>query len=71
MVNFDLAQSIRGPWILAGDFNSITDGSKRFGGVTNVRARCPLFRDFLFSSSLRDLGASGAEFTWYRGGLSQ
>lgn len=60
----DLAQSIRGPWILVGDFNLITDGFERFGGAPNVRAGYLLFNDFLFLNGLRDISASGAKFTW-------
>lgn len=65
-----LANCLKGPYILTGDFNSILDSSKRVGGASILKAGCKWFHEFLFNNALRDLGASGAQFTWCRGNLS-
>ncbi|KAG8503222.1 hypothetical protein CXB51_001179 [Gossypium anomalum] len=65
-----LANRLEGPWILTGDFNFILDSSKRAGGASVSKAGCKWFHEFLFNNALRDLGASGAQFTWCRGNLS-
>lgn len=69
LTNF--SESTTGPWILMGDFNCILDSSERSEGALVSKLGCKWFIDFLFVNVLRDLGAIGAKFTWYRGGLSQ
>lgn len=32
-----MAESIFEPWLIAGDFNSLLDGSERVGGVDRIR----------------------------------
>lgn len=54
-----------------GDFNCILDSTKRSEGASLSQVGCRWFQDFLFENALWDLGSSGAQLTWYRGGLSQ
>ncbi|KAH1114727.1 hypothetical protein J1N35_008105 [Gossypium stocksii] len=65
------AESISEPWIVAGAFNSILDGSKRIGGMITMCRGCKWFESLLFNGGLRDLGACSPKFTWSRGNLSQ
>lgn len=58
------------PWILAGDFNCILNGNERSGGVRLPHVGCKWFQKFLFDNGLKVFEASGAQFTWYREGLS-
>ncbi|MBA0761387.1 hypothetical protein Gotri_024041 [Gossypium trilobum] len=62
-----IASSVKEPWILAEDFNSILDSLEHDGGVIRVKASCNFFKDFLFKNKLRDMGFSGPRFTWSRG----
>ncbi|MBA0867817.1 hypothetical protein Goshw_004597, partial [Gossypium schwendimanii] len=62
-----LAELVEGPWTVAGDFNSIINGTERIGGTYTSRVGCRWFREFWFNNVLQDLGASGAKFTWFRG----
>ncbi|MBA0678211.1 hypothetical protein Goari_019571 [Gossypium aridum] len=61
-----IASSVKEPWILAGDFNSILDSLEHDSGVIRVKASCNFF-DFLFKNKLRDMGFSSPRFTWSRG----
>ncbi|MBA0608818.1 hypothetical protein Godav_020999 [Gossypium davidsonii] len=50
-----IASSVKEPWILAGDFNSILDSLEHDGGVIRVKASCNFFKDFLVKNKLRDM----------------
>ncbi|GMJ01786.1 hypothetical protein HRI_003847800 [Hibiscus trionum] len=58
-------------WALGGDFNVIADCSERSGGSQRRLGVCRLFKDFLFSSCLMDMGFHGSIYTWQRGDLLQ
>ncbi|KAK8660939.1 hypothetical protein V6N13_051845 [Hibiscus sabdariffa] len=62
-----LAHSITQPWILFGDFNATLSDDDRMGCALSTQS-CPLFRKFVFDNGLRDMGFSGPQFTWQRGG---
>lgn len=65
----NLALSIRGSWILMGDFNAITSASEcsRSGGSHHKRSH---FTNWISSLHLIDMGFSGNPFTWARGNHS-
>ncbi|KAG8499532.1 hypothetical protein CXB51_006068 [Gossypium anomalum] len=46
---------------------SLAISKKEKGEASVSRVGCKWFREFLFDNALRDLGASGAKFTWCRG----
>lgn len=62
----ELANSIRDPWLLIGDFNAITNSneSSGSGGLLNRRFR---FAEWINELGLIDLGFVGSKYTWARG----
>lgn len=66
-----LASSIDEPLLLTGDSNSILDVLERTSSAVITSNGCVYFQEFLFNNGLRNLGCSGSQFTWIRGGLSQ
>ncbi|KAL4271801.1 hypothetical protein GQ457_13G020760 [Hibiscus cannabinus] len=44
------------PWILGGDFNAICTSNERQGGSQSRCGTSPTFRDFIFDTSLLDMG---------------
>jgi hypothetical protein len=68
----DIAQHMKEPWLLAGDFNDILCVEEKRGGVTASRRKCKIFKDRIDSCGLIDIGAMGPKFTWrgplYHGG---
>ncbi|KAG8490901.1 hypothetical protein CXB51_014084 [Gossypium anomalum] len=66
-----MAELVFGPWVIAGDFNSILEGLDRMGGVDVTQIRCQWFQYFIFNNELHELGFYGPQITWSRGNLSQ
>ncbi|KAI9123912.1 hypothetical protein K1719_005212 [Acacia pycnantha] len=64
-----IASNLSAPWILAGDFNTITSQNDRQGGSIHRARGCNLFNDFIHSNGLIDMDFSGPRFTWRRGSL--
>lgn len=60
----DMAASMHGNWLLAGDFNDIVDSSERRGGGPINTRKCHLFRDRIQQCGLIDMGSVGSKFTW-------
>nr|CAD1829964.1 unnamed protein product [Ananas comosus var. bracteatus] len=53
------------PWLVVGDFNMITRAEEARGGKQfHVSKSVRIFRDFIASHDLVDLGFSGPSFTW-------
>ncbi|CAL1383991.1 unnamed protein product [Linum trigynum] len=66
-----LEQNISQPWLLAGDFNSITCPSERKGGAKFNPQRTANFNACIRDCGLIDVGINGPKFTWSNGKLSQ
>ncbi|KAI9099052.1 hypothetical protein K1719_024819 [Acacia pycnantha] len=64
-----IATNLSSPWLLAGDFNAITNQDERRGGASRRAHGCPLFNSFINSNGLIDMGFNGPRFTWRRGYL--
>ncbi|KAI9073707.1 hypothetical protein K1719_044331 [Acacia pycnantha] len=64
-----IASNLSSPWLLAGDFNAITNQNDRRGGASRRAHGCPLFNSFIHSNGLIDMGFNGPRFTWRRGSL--
>ncbi|TYI87927.1 hypothetical protein E1A91_D04G170700v1 [Gossypium mustelinum] len=64
-----IAQNVKGPWTLAGDFNSLLNEDEKQGGSRKNNCTFPLFQQFCFDYSLKDIGFQGPKFTWNRGSL--
>ena len=52
------------PWILAGDFNSITSLDEKCGGIPRLDPSANLFRDMIDSLKLIDVKPNNGVFTW-------
>ncbi|KAJ4845951.1 hypothetical protein Tsubulata_047641 [Turnera subulata] len=63
-----LADQIREPWLLAGDFNAVLDGSDRKDRFGRPDISSKAFQECVHSASLVDLGFVGGRFTWKGGG---
>ncbi|KAL0922716.1 hypothetical protein M5K25_006726 [Dendrobium thyrsiflorum] len=59
------------PWLVGGDFNSISNPSERIGGSTPVYHSMEDFNNMIMDCNLIDIGLSGNNFTWNRGKLWQ
>lgn len=54
-------------WLLLGDFNEILCSEEKEGEVPRAQRDTRVFQDYLSSCGLKDLGYTGACFTWSRG----
>ena len=52
------------PWILAGDFNSVTSLDEKHGEVARLDPFANLFRDMIDSLNLIDVKPTNGVFTW-------
>ncbi|CAM8975881.1 unnamed protein product [Rhodiola kirilowii] len=60
----DMSSSITGPWIVAGDFNTISSGSEKKGGAAQAPGSMSDFNEFQMDCGLSDAGYTGSKFTW-------
>ena len=58
---------INKPWLIAGDFNSVTHADETSNPDRLDQRRCIGFVNWIFEHGLLDLGFSGPKFTWMRG----
>ncbi|XP_019171107.1 PREDICTED: uncharacterized protein LOC109166674 [Ipomoea nil] len=58
---------IRGPWMIAGDFNAILNTEETSNQNASGNYRNDDFRNWMFNEGLVDLGYIGQTFTWKRG----
>lgn len=53
------------PWLLNGNFNTITSSDEHKGGDFKCYAsKSTLLSNFIMDNNLNDLGFSGPRFTW-------
>ncbi|KAH9745843.1 reverse transcriptase domain-containing protein [Citrus sinensis] len=64
-----LALSVKEPWLIGGDFNSILYASEKQGGAALQSRGCGLFRQWFDDNQIYDLKFKGPRFTWSRGFL--
>ncbi|CAL1371624.1 unnamed protein product [Linum trigynum] len=66
------SKNIEYPWVLTGDFNAILSPFETTGQTTTrTLRRCKRFGDWINEAELVDLGFSGPNQTWCRGGQVQ
>ena len=53
------------PWLVAGDFNEITEPSEKTGTYMRPLPQMEAFYQVLFECNLQDMGFLGSPFTWY------
>ena len=56
----------KAPWLCAGDFNEVTNQSKKIGGRTRPHGQMRAFRDVLDECGFMDLGFVGSMFTSHK-----
>jgi hypothetical protein len=61
---FALLQSLEGPWLYFGDFNTIVEDNEKLGGRSGSSSASNYLRSLIFDLNAIDLGFSGAKFTW-------
>ncbi|KAJ4846131.1 hypothetical protein Tsubulata_000839 [Turnera subulata] len=62
-----LSSTVRGPWLVRGDFNAILDSSEAQRPDLALRQGCRNFQTCLEESNLMDLCSVGPPFIWRRG----
>ncbi|CAL1388698.1 unnamed protein product [Linum trigynum] len=67
----DIAEDIAGPWLVAGDFNSILCAAEKLGGAPFDASRVRDFQDCVLDTGLIDMGFSGPPFTWFHAGKKE
>ncbi|XP_074298927.1 uncharacterized protein LOC141629907 [Silene latifolia] len=60
----DYSSVIDGPWLLCGDFNSITGVNDRVGGAEVSWAEMAPMRKMIVDCQLQDMKSSGSYYTW-------
>ncbi|KAF6147519.1 hypothetical protein GIB67_014658 [Kingdonia uniflora] len=60
----NIGNSIRIPWLIIGDLNSITCKEEKYGRIPNDCNNLNPLVDLIFDTSMIDLGYSGVPFTW-------
>ncbi|XP_019170571.1 PREDICTED: uncharacterized protein LOC109166142 [Ipomoea nil] len=66
----DLSQeglNFHGPWLIAGDYNSVLSVDEVSGSTNFSSSRCAGFRNWIFEEGLINVGFEGPQFTWCRG----
>ncbi|KAJ4838073.1 hypothetical protein Tsubulata_040834 [Turnera subulata] len=63
----EIASFVNGPWLVAGDFNAVLEGSERRNQIGHSGQANHLFVDCIQKTGLLDLGFFGCRYTW-RGG---
>jgi hypothetical protein len=58
----ELADTIQGPWLMAGDFNSIRNPQER--SIVNMSSNEHLFNDFIWDLTLQEIPLLDRFFTW-------
>ncbi|CAM8944442.1 unnamed protein product [Rhodiola kirilowii] len=53
-----------GPWIVAGDFNTISSWAEKKGGARRDTGSMSAFNEFQMQAGLTDAGYSGNKYTW-------
>ncbi|KAJ4825140.1 hypothetical protein Tsubulata_008675 [Turnera subulata] len=62
-----LAETIKEPWLVAGDFNAVLEGAERRTRSGRPGQANSLFVDCLLKTNLLDVGFAGCTFTWKSG----
>ena len=61
---FGLLQSLKGPWLCFGDFNTVAEDNEKLGGHSGSSSTSNYLRSLIFDLDAVDFGFSGAKFTW-------
>ena len=61
---YGLLQSLEGPWLCFGDFNTVVEDNEKLGGRSGSSSASNYLRSLISDLDAVDLGFSGAKFTW-------
>ena len=67
----NFANSIDGPWLVAGDFNAVLHDGEVMGSSSSSARRCSAFADCIEVCDLQDVGFQGPPYTWKRNSLRE
>jgi len=59
------------PWMVGGDFNTITDESEKLGGLPVSQVEVEDFVQCISSCALNEIQFSGSCYTWWNGRIEQ
>ncbi|OMP09112.1 Endonuclease/exonuclease/phosphatase [Corchorus olitorius] len=62
----DESQNIQGPWLVGGDFNSISSSAEKSNFSSQDTNGCRRFNEVINQCELMDLGFMGPRYTWKR-----
>ena len=68
---YGISSTIRGPWIVAGDFNAMLNKDEKIGGAKNKLTGFKKFYSWMRDCSMIDMGFLGSQFTWKRGTIQE
>ncbi|KAH0698593.1 hypothetical protein KY284_012808 [Solanum tuberosum] len=60
----NITARIKGPWLVCGDFNEVTNASEKLGGRPINNTKCAKFISCLDDMDMIDLGFTGQKYTW-------
>ncbi|GKV25513.1 hypothetical protein SLEP1_g34945 [Rubroshorea leprosula] len=60
----DMAKHINLPWIIAGDFNDVTEQGEKFGGNPINQLRVNAYLSCMCDCGMMDMGYVGGKYTW-------
>jgi hypothetical protein len=61
---YGLLQSVEGPWLCFGDFNTVVEDNEKIGGRSGSSSASNYLRNLISDLDAVDLGFSGVKFTW-------
>ncbi|GKV08919.1 hypothetical protein SLEP1_g20489 [Rubroshorea leprosula] len=60
----DMAKHVNIPWIIAGDFNDVTEQGEKFGGNPINQLRVNAYLSCMSDCGMMDMGYVGGKYTW-------
>ncbi|KAK4706969.1 hypothetical protein R3W88_033479 [Solanum pinnatisectum] len=66
-----LAERIKVPWVIGGDFNVIKNGSEKLGGLHVIQQEVVDFVQCINNCALTEIQFSGSVYTWWNGRIEE
>ncbi|XP_049396567.1 uncharacterized protein LOC125860610 [Solanum stenotomum] len=66
-----IAENVRCPWVIGGDFNVILNEEERLGGLEFTINEAIDFASFISSNALSEVQFSGSKYTWWNGRIEE
>ncbi|XP_060182816.1 uncharacterized protein LOC132612735 [Lycium barbarum] len=68
---YQIASSLKNPWLVGGDFNVILSEEEKLGGLPITLNECEDFAFCVNSCELFDMGYKGSPYTWWNGRVAE